>query len=127
MWRASSGSPGCRGSMPSRCLNTSTGSASRESRGINAWSFNRLREEDKTRTIAGASASVLRLEPPCLHAVSANLHVTPAAGTIFAGIEKEPAALGILARAQALHVIGDEQTRRTDREHPQRQFRSAFR
>src|ERR1035437_1611671 len=49
---------------------------------------------------------VLGFESAGLHAIAADLHIAPAAGVIFAGVEEEPAALGVFADAQAVHVLG---------------------
>src|SRR3954468_8096355 len=52
---------------------------------------------------------VLGLEASGLHAVSADVHVAPAAGVIFAGVEKQPAAIGFLACAQQAHFAGEHE------------------
>ena len=52
--------------------------------------------------------AVLGFEATGFHAVPAELHVAPAAGVVFAGVEKEPAALRVVTGAQALHGLSRE-------------------
>ena len=51
---------------------------------------------------------MLGFEATGFHAVPAELHVAPAAGMIFAGVEKKPSALRVVAGAQALHGLSGE-------------------
>ena len=48
-------------------------------------------------TTAALRSRALRLESARLHTIAAQLHVAPAAGMIFARIQKQPSAVGITA------------------------------
>lgn len=72
------------------------------------------------------SLFVLGFEPACLHAIAADVHVTPATGVILAGIEKEPAAVGLLAGAKAPHMVGEHEVPGAEGERPERQIGRAF-
>lgn len=66
---------------------------------------------------------VLGLEAAGLHAVAANLHVAPAAGVVFAGVEEEPAALWDGAGANGVSGFAGEQVDGGLREQPEREMR----
>ncbi len=70
------------------------------------------------RTKIDRSGFVLGFEAAGFHAVAADFHIAPAAGVILAGIEEQPAAVGLFAGTQEAHVF--DRSRRavaTDRIH----------
>lgn len=65
----------------------------------------------KTRPRWGAAvSSMLSFESPGLDSIAANLHVAPTARVIFAGIQKEPAALIVPARSKPFHFFRCDQS-----------------
>ncbi len=65
-------------------------------------------------------APLLRLEAPSLHAVSANFHIAPAAGVIFAGIQKQPAAPRIATLSHQANMLRCQKIHGCLRQNPPR-------
>src|SRR5579859_5074885 len=74
----------------------------------------------------GTSRFVLGFEAAGLHAVAADLHVAPAAGVVLAGIEEQPAAVGLFAGAQEAHVFRQHQPNGAYGKNPKRQIGTPF-
>jgi len=66
---------------------------------------------------------MLRLEPPRLHPIPADLHIAPSPRMVLARIQKKPPALRIPTFTQQVHLVRSHQLRNTQRKHPQRQLR----
>jgi len=70
--------------------------------------------------------SSVRLESSRFHAVAAEFHIAPSPGMVFACIQKQPSALGIVASSDAADGIRHHQCRRDQGERPNRKRGAAL-